>query len=161
MCFALQNILTYLISFGPHNNGARIVTPSLWWGNRLGKVWELVHGGKTGKRKNLLKICSKLGFLALSSVLLLLKVSSLETFLQRLHCALYVCVGDRSRHVGTYVHTSTHAQVHAHMHCTHVHRTQITQMHTRSWTHMCAHRDARARTRAHMLAQLKPQERSQ
>ena len=120
---------------------------------RLGKVWELVHGGKTGKRKNLLKICSKLGFLTLSSVLLLLKVSSLEAFLQRLHCALYVCVSGTGAGMCACMCTRPHTLRCTHMNaCTH---TCIVHTCTGHRSHRCilTHGPTCVRTGMHVHTQ--------
>ena len=96
-------------------------------------------------RGELLKIFSELGFLTLSSVLLLLKVSFLEIFLQWLYCALYVCMWGgahvlRCTHINAYTHALCTQRTHIHMHphmctlgcvCTHIH----TQMYTHVQVH--------------------------
>lgn len=121
-----------------------------------------------GERKNLLELCSKLGFLTLSSVLSLLKVASPGTFLQRL-CSFCVCVWEVCyAHAGTYMHTlmcthmdtCTHSQdTHAHTH-PHMRHTDAC-MHAHTCTHGCTHIRRCAHTHACKLAWLKPQEHPQ
>lgn len=99
-----------------------------------------------GERKNLLELCSKLGFLTLSSVLSLLKVASPDTFLQRL-CSFCVCVWEVCyAHAGTYMHTlmCTHMDTCTHSQDTHAH----TSAHADTLMHACT------RTRAHMDAHI-------
>ena len=108
-------------------------------------------------RGELLKIFSELGFLTLSSVLLLLKVSFLEIFLQWLYCALYVCMWGgahvlRCTHINAYTHALCTQRTHIHMHphmctlgcvCTHIQTQMYThvQVHTNTCTHTCETHD--------------------